>query len=98
MPYARRPGRLFASPWEPDGRQLSVYALKDQSVRRNGQAFAAWEVERRQGGAKSVLAHLFNDSHAKPCAAVHGVGSQTAPVSTHFPFAPRGSMVSGRQT
>jgi hypothetical protein len=32
MPDARRPGRLFASPGEPDGRQSLVYALKDQSV------------------------------------------------------------------
>src|SRR6266571_70595 len=43
MPDTRRPGRLFASPEEPDGRQSLVYALKDQSVRGNGYAFAAWE-------------------------------------------------------
>jgi len=33
MPDARRPGRLFASPWEPDGRRLLVYTFKDRRVR-----------------------------------------------------------------
>src|SRR3989442_10002170 len=50
MPDARRPGRLLASPSEPDGRQSVVYILK----RIGGYEVMAWsklEKTRRPGAA-----------------------------------------------
>jgi hypothetical protein len=58
MPDARRPGRPLASPGEPDGRQSLVYALKDQTVRRNG-----WDPHFTAGLC------LFNASRAARCGA-----------------------------
>jgi hypothetical protein len=41
MPDARRPDAGSRHPGEPDGRQPLVYALKDQSVRGNGENSSA---------------------------------------------------------
>src|SRR5207249_9366809 len=54
MPDARRPGRLFASPGEPDGRQVVVYIFRDRRV-GDGEAETREEKGDRSARRASVL-------------------------------------------